>query len=138
MAQQPRVFALPDGRRSSAKASADATKSMTRKSDKVCDQALEVGWVGDSGWKYLCTKYVIMPTKNMMSINGDTSGSRIWKMMMLGSATQPSTPLRANRAAVLPHRLQNAERPAEALAHEAARVGRGFSEGERPVFVITR
>ncbi len=28
----------------------------------------------------------------MMSMNGDTSGSRIWKMIMLGMATQPSAP----------------------------------------------
>src|SRR5215472_16738405 len=47
----------------------------------------------DSGWKCLFTKYVIAPTTNMMSRNGDTSGNRIWKMITLGKATQPKAPL---------------------------------------------
>ena len=81
-------------------------------------------------------KYQIVPTANMMSISGDTSGSRIWKITMFGSATQPSAPLRAEHSAMFVNRLQNAERPAETLAHQAICVGRRLGIGERHVFVL--
>ena len=38
------------------------------------------------------------PTANIKSMKGETSGSRIWKMKILGRATQPKAPLRANAA----------------------------------------
>ena len=81
-------------------------------------------------------KYQSVPKANMMSMSGDTSGSRIWKITMLGSATHPSAPLRANTPLMFVDRLQNAERPAETLAHQSIRVGGRFGVSERHVFIF--
>ena len=81
-------------------------------------------------------KYQIAPTANMMSMSGETSGSSIWKITMLGNAIQPSTPFLAENPAMLPHRLQNAERPAKTLAHQAIGVGGSLGVGQSHVFVF--
>jgi len=72
---------------------------------------------------------------NMMSMNGETSGSNIWKMRMLGSAKRP-WPCCAQSGAMFPDRLQGAEGPAEALAHEAAGVDGRLSISQGAVFVV--
>ena len=69
-------------------------------------------------------------------MKGETSGKRIWKMTMLGIATQPERALLLHRFDVLPHCLHDAERPAEALPHQAIRGGRSFGVGQRAVFVV--
>ena len=97
---------------------------------------MEAGRIVESGWKCFWTKYQIVPTANMMSMSGETSGRRIWKMTMLGSATQPSAPLRAKTLAMFIHCLQNPKRPAEALTHQAIRICRRFGISQRHVFVF--
>ncbi len=99
-------------------------------------QFVEAGGSVESGWKCFWMKYQIVPTANMMSMSGDTSGSRIWKITMLGRATHPSAPLRAKTAAMLVDGLQDSERPAETLAHQAIRVGGSLGVGECHVFVL--
>ena len=76
------------------------------------------------------------PRTNMMSINGETSGNKIWKITMLGSAIQPSTPFAGEGGAMLPDRLQNAERPAKALTHQAIGIDGGFGISQRQIFVF--
>ena len=71
-----------------------------------------------------------------MSMNGETSGNRIWKMTMLGIATQPSAPFCLRARAVLPHRLHDAEGPAEALPHQAVRGAGRLGIGQGAVLVI--
>src|SRR5580658_1477625 len=82
-------------RRSRAKASAEAMKSMTRKVTKKNSSRWKLAGSVDSGWKCFWMKYQITPTTNMTSMKGETNGSRIWKMRMLGSATNPNAPSRA-------------------------------------------
>ena len=54
---------------------------------------------------------------------------------MLGSANRPMARCLADGAPVFEDGLQDAEGPAEALAHQAVGVDGGFGEGERLVFV---
>ena len=54
---------------------------------------------------------------------------------MLGSAKNPIARSCVNAMLVLEDRLQSSEGPAEALAHESARIDGRFSEGERAIFV---
>ena len=49
----------------------------------------------ESGWKYFLMAYQTAPPTNITSMKGDTRGRSIWKIRMFGSATNPSTPLRA-------------------------------------------
>src|SRR5579871_1320393 len=73
----------------------DAKKSITRNAKKKATSLWKLAGSVESGWKRFWIKYQIVPTANMMSISGETSGSKIWKMTMLGKATQPRAPLRA-------------------------------------------
>ena len=53
----------------------------------------------------------------------------------VGQREQPHGLVAHKRRAMLPDRLQHAEGPAEALAHQAFRIDGRFSEGERAIFV---
>jgi hypothetical protein len=73
---------------------------------------------------------------NITSMKGETSGSRIWKMRMLGSATNPKAPLRAKTPLCLKTacRIPNDQRKRWRM-RALALVG-SLGEGERPVFVF--
>ncbi len=111
-------------------------KSITRNATKKSSSRWKLAGSVESGWKCFCTKYQITPTTNITSMKGETSGSRIWKIRMLGSATNPKAPLRAKTPLMLEDGLQNSKRPAETLAHERVGAGGSFGEGQRQVFVF--
>ena len=63
----------------------------------------------ESGWKYFWTKYQSAPTMNMMSINGETSGSKNLEYDDVGQRDPTEHAFAGKDGAMFPNRLQNSE-----------------------------
>ncbi len=109
---------------------------MTQEAEEVDQQLVEAGGGGRLGVEVAVDEVVDNAGQmNMMSMKGETSGSSIWKMRMLGRAKSPMALLRTKASAMLPDGLQGSKRPAEALAHQSLGVDGRLGEGQRAVLV---
>src|SRR5579875_326984 len=109
--------------RSNANATTHVNRSITMKRAKKISErstSAEVHSCGSCVILSCASPHSAIDSRNNKSITGDTKGRRIWKSTILGIATQPRGAVAgvAGRVAVLPDRLERAERPAEPLANQ--------------------
>ena len=81
-------------------------------------------------------KYQIVPTANMMSIKRRHQRQQNLEDHDVGQRHPSQRSLARKHSAMLVHGLQNSERPAKTLAHQAIRIGRRLGVGQRHVFVF--
>ena len=121
--------------RSRVKASAEAMKSMTQEGEEEAEQLVEAGGGGGLGVEVLVDEVVDDAGDEHEVDERREERQQDLEDEDVGQGEEAHGAVLGDGAAVLEDGLQDAEGPAEALAHEAVHVDRGLGEGEGLVLV---